>query len=70
MPEKTTHKVKNPKIEEACEHMHSAKENMVKVAEAWIPVEVRENQRTARKEFLLGLRSLVDAALEHTEKQA
>jgi hypothetical protein len=68
MPEKTTSTVKNPKVEEAREHMHTAHENMHKVAEAWIPEGVRENQRAARKEFLLGLRSLLDAAIEHTEK--
>ena len=62
--------VKDEKVEEACEHIHAAHENMKKVAEAWIPPEVRENQQAARKEFLLGLRSLLDAAIEHTEKQA
>jgi hypothetical protein len=60
----------DPKVEEAREHLKSARDNMAKVAEAWIPVEVRENQRAARKEFLLGLRSLLDAALERTEKRA
>ncbi len=68
MTEKTTETKKNAKVEEAREHMHAAHENMHKVAEAWIPEGVRENQRTARKEFLLGLRSLLDAAIEHTEK--
>jgi hypothetical protein len=68
MPEKTTRTVKSAKIDEAREHMRAAHENMHKVAEAWIPEGVRENQRTARREFLLGLRSLLDAAIEHTEK--
>ena len=69
MPEKAKKTEKNPKLEEAREHMHAAHENMHKVAEAWIPEGVRENQRSAQKEFLLGLRSLLDAAIEHTEKQ-
>ena len=68
MAEKTTKTEKNAKIDEAREHMHAAHENMHKVAQAWIPEGVRENQRTARKEFLLGLRSLLDAAIEHTDK--
>jgi len=68
MSEKTTDKEKNAKIDEARQHMHAAHENMHKVAEAWVPEGVRENQRAARKEFLLGLRSLLDAAIEHTEK--
>jgi len=69
MPEKEKKTMKNEKIDEACEHMHAAHDNMKKVAEAWIPPEVRENQHAARKEFLLGLRSLLDAAIEHNEKQ-
>jgi hypothetical protein len=68
MPEKTTRPVKNDKLDEAREHMRAAHENMHKVAEAWIPEGVRENRRTARREFLLGLRSLLDAAIEHTGK--
>jgi hypothetical protein len=60
---------KNPKMDEAREHMKAAHENMHKVAEAWIPEGVRENQHAAQKEFLLGLRSLLDAAIEHTDKQ-
>ena len=69
MPEKTTKTIKNEKIEEARVHMHAAHENMHKIAEAWIPEGVRENRQAARKEFLLGLRSLLDAAIEHSEKQ-
>jgi hypothetical protein len=68
MPEKTTRTVKNDKLDEAREHMRAAHENMHKVAEAWIPEGVRENRRAARREFLLGLRSLLDAAIEHTDK--
>jgi len=68
MPEETTQTEKNAKLEEARQHMHAARENMHKVTEAMIPEGVRESQRAARKEFLLGLRSLVDAAIEHTEK--
>lgn len=68
MPEKKSEPEKNAKIEEAREHMRAAHENMHKVAEAWIPEGVRENQRAAGKEFLLGLRSLLDAAIDHVEK--
>ena len=68
MEEKTTDRPKNPKMEEAREHMRAAHENMHKVAESFVPEGVRENQRAARKEFLLGLRSLLDAAIERTEK--
>ncbi len=70
MDENTTQTGKNEKFEEARQHMHAARENMHKVTEAMIPEGLRESQRAARKEFLLGLRSLVDAAIEHTEKPA
>jgi len=69
MPDKTTEPLKNEKFEEARKHMHAARENMHKVYESMIPEGVRENRREARKEFLLGLRSLLDAAIERTEKQ-
>lgn len=59
---------KNPKVEEARMHMHAARQNMHKVVESMIPEGVRENRQAARKEFLLGLRSLLDAAIDHAEK--
>ncbi len=68
MAEKTSERPKNPKIKEAREHMRAARENMHKVAESFLPEGVRDHQRAARKEFLLGLRSLLDAAIEHSEK--
>jgi len=68
MAEKTTERPQNPKIKEAREHMRAARENMHKVAESFLPEGTREHHRTARKEFLLGLRSLLDAAIEHTDK--
>jgi hypothetical protein len=60
----------NPKVEEARAHMRAAHENMHQVIESLIPEGVRENRRAARKEFLLGLRSLLDAAIEETEARA
>jgi hypothetical protein len=68
MAENTTEWPRNPKIKEAREHMRAARENMHKVAESFMPEGVREHHRAARKEFLLGLRSLLDAAIERTEK--
>lgn len=69
MAEKTSEKTQNPNIKEAREHMRAARDNMHKVAETFLPEGTREHQRAARKEFLLGLRSLVDAAIEHTDKK-
>lgn len=70
MPEKVKAMPKNPKLEEAREHMRAAHEHMHEVMDAWIPKDVRENRQAARHEFLLGLRSLLDAAIEHSEKTA
>jgi len=69
MAEKTNERPQNPKIKEAREHMYAARKNMHKVAESFLPEGTREHQRAARKEFLLGLRSFLDAAIEHTEKE-
>jgi len=68
MAEKTTERPQNPNIKEAREHMRAARENMHKVAESFLPEGTREHHRAARKEFLMGLRSLLDAAIDHTEK--
>jgi len=68
MTEKTSERPQNPKIKEAREHIHAARDNMHKVAESFLPEGTKEHHRAARKEFLLGLRSLLDAAIEHTEK--
>ena len=69
MDEKTSEKTQNPNIMEAREHMRAARDNMNKVAESFLPEGTKEHQRAARKEFLLGLRSLVDAAIEHADKK-
>jgi hypothetical protein len=68
MTEKNAEPTKNPKIEEAREHMRVARAEMHKVAESFLPSGLRESRQTARREFLLGIRSLLDAAIEHTEK--
>ena len=70
MPEKRTRPAQDPKFDEARDHLMNAHDNLRKITEAWIPVEVRENKKAARKEFLLGLRSLLDVAIDHYEKTA
>ena len=70
MRDKTERHKMDPKFEEARVHMHAAHENMHKVIESMLPEGVREHRKAARREFLLGLRSLVDAALERTETPA
>jgi hypothetical protein len=60
----------NPKIKEAREHFHSARKSMRKSIEFMLPEGYIENRREARKEFLLGLRSMLDFAIEKSEKKS
>ncbi len=59
----------NPDLEEARQHFKAAREAMRKTWEALLPPGLVEQRRAARKEFLLGLRKLLDMAIEHTEKK-
>ncbi|GAP15483.1 hypothetical protein LARV_03272 [Longilinea arvoryzae] len=58
----------DPNLQEAREHFKTAREAFRKSAEAWMPPAFLENRRKMRKEMLLGLRSLIDTAIELTEK--
>jgi hypothetical protein len=55
-------------ISEAREHFRSARKEMRKSLEALMPAGFMESRRAARKEFLLGLRKLVDVAIERVDK--
>ncbi len=59
----------NPDLEVARQHFKAAREAMRKTWEAMLPAGLLEQRRAARKEFLLGLRKLLDMAIEHTEKK-
>jgi len=52
---------------EAKSHFRAARQAMRKSVEAFLPPGVIENRRLARKEFLMGVRTLVDAAIETIE---
>ncbi len=69
MSENTHEKTKNPNIHEAREHFKAARKAMYKSVESILPPGVRENQRTARKEILMGMRKMVDAAIDRVEKE-
>lgn len=58
----------DPRVKEAREHMKTARNAMRKSFEMFLPAGYLENRRTARREFLLAMRSLVDVAIEHVEK--
>ncbi len=57
----------NPHIKEAREHFRSARHSMYKTWEKWLPEGVLEQHRAVRKEMLLGLRSMLDFAIEKSE---
>ena len=63
------HHEKDPRLVEARDHMKAARQAMHRSVESLLPEGFMESRRTARKEFLLGLRSLVDAAIAHLEKK-
>lgn len=58
----------NPKSEhvsqEAKEHFGTAKDEFKKGLDAMFPPTVKEHRQAAQKEVLMGLRSLIDAALD------
>lgn len=63
-----TEETKTPKSgkipEEAKEHFSSAKDEFKKGLDAMFPPTVMEHRQAAQKEVLMGLKSLIDAALE------
>jgi hypothetical protein len=58
-----------PGVKEARDHFKSARAAFWKSTEALLPPGFVENRRKARKEILLGLRSLLNAAIDYTEQQ-
>ncbi len=68
MSEPTEKIAKNPNLSEAREHFKEARKAMHKSMEALIPPGYLEARRAARKEFLLGLRKLVDVAIDHFDE--
>jgi hypothetical protein len=63
------HYEKDPQLVEAREHMKAARHAMHKSFEGLLPPGYHENRRAARKEILLAMRSLVDAAIARVEKR-
>ena len=70
MPEKT-HQAEesSPRLKEARAHVKAAHESFRLSLQDWIPKGFTEHRRAARKEMLLAMRSLLDAAIERTEKK-
>ena len=68
MAEKKTFK-DEPQLKEAREHMKAAHKSVRKSMEGILPEGFIEHRREARKEFLLGIRNLIDFAIERTEKK-
>jgi hypothetical protein len=67
MPEKENEK--NENIKSAREHMKAAHEAIHNSINDFLPKGYVEHKQTARKEMLLAVRSLIDAAIDHAEKK-
>jgi hypothetical protein len=69
MSEEKKEHTMDPNVEAARQHFKEARQAMHKTFEAWMPAGYLENRRKVRKEVLLGLRSLLDAAIKYSEKE-
>jgi hypothetical protein len=70
MPEKTQNAAEtSPRLKEAREHAKAARASMKRSLTELIPHGFIEHRRVARKEMLLAMRSLLDAAIERIEKK-
>jgi len=56
--------------QEAKDHFGTAKEEFKKGLDAMFPPEVKEHRQSAQREVLMGLRSLIDAALDKFDGDA
>ena len=65
---KDTEHEKDPRFEEARQHMKAARAAMRESYESMLPPGFRESRRKARKEFLLAMRSMLDVAIERVDK--
>ena len=63
MTEETTPKTEHVS-QEAKDHFGTAKDEFKKGLDAMFPPTVKEHRQAAQKEVLMGLRSLIDAALD------
>lgn len=70
MPEKTARSSSNPDMEEARKHFKAAREEIRESIKSLLPAGYIERRRAARKEFLLGMRKLIDIAIERNESKA
>ena len=67
MHQDTEHE-KDPRFEEARQHMKAARAAMRESYESILPPGFRESRHKARKEFLLAVRSMLDVAIEHVDQ--
>ena len=70
MPEKTHNAEESTsKLTEARAHAKAARSSMLRSFEDLIPHGFLEHRRAARKEMLLAMRSLLDAAIERVDRK-
>jgi len=66
--EDTQERPRDPNLEEARQHMREARKAVRKSVETLLPPGYVENRRKARKEFLLAVRSVINAAIDRMER--
>lgn len=59
----------NPHLKEARDHFRKVRKGMYKTWEKWLPEGVVDQHREVRKEMLMGLRSMLDYAIDKSEKK-
>jgi ribosomal protein S19E (S16A) len=70
MPEKTHHAEESTsKMTEARQHARAARSSMRRSFQDLIPHGFIEHRKAARKEMLLAMRSLLDAAIERMDRK-
>lgn len=62
-------KFNDPKLKEAREHLRAAHKALHSSVHSMLPKSFVEQRRAARREFLMGVRSFVDYAIEKAEKE-
>lgn len=62
-------KTQNPNLEEAKKHFKAAHQELHESIRSLLPPEFRQKRRAARKEFLLGIRKIIDSAIDRNENE-
>lgn len=60
--------VEDPNVREARQHARAAREEVRRTIESFFPAGVVEHRRAAQREFLLAMRSMLNAAIDRIDR--